>query len=178
MSDEGDDAGWDLDVPGADSEAESFDWGEPSEAAGTGPDVIRWSVGDRLFAIEAEFVDEVISPLPVTDVPRLPDHILGVALRRRRVVGVVDVAKLLTIDPSRSTDRGRLLVTTVADLNAALLVDEVTGLELWPEDSESEKLLEEVEPGVREFAVGARWAPGGVVVLLDVAHLLDAASVR
>jgi chemotaxis signal transduction protein len=172
MSEGGDDSGWDLSVSGE----ESFDWGDSGEVSETGPDVIRCSVGGVLYALEAEHVDEVVAPLPTTQIPRLPPHVIGVAMRRRRAISVIDLARFLGLD---SSDRpGRFLVTTVGDLTAALVVDEVTGLELWPEDSESDKLLEDVDPMAREYARGARWAPGGVVVLLDVQRLLESASVR
>jgi purine-binding chemotaxis protein CheW len=173
MSENGADSGWDL-TP----EGESFDWGDSDEGAETGPDVIRCAVGDHLFAIEAAHVREVVSPLPTTEVPRLPGHILGVAMYRRRVVSVVDLARFLGLESAVSIDQGRLLVTMADDLHAALRVDSVSGIEPWPEDSESEKLSQDVDPKIREYAAGARWAPGGVVVLLDVDRLLQSASVR
>lgn len=159
---------------------EAFDWGseESEESEGGEPDVLRFQIGDAAFAVETVHVSEVSSPLPVTDVPGLPDYVVGVAVRRRHVLTVIDLSTFLDLPPRRRRSRSRLLIFDVGGLEAGALVDSVTGLELWPDDSESQRLMNEVSPRIRPFTIGARWAPGGVVILLDAAELIRSAAVR
>lgn len=157
----------------------AFDWTEfeVDEEEEEGSDVLRFDVGGRSFAILTEHVVEVAAPSDVVPIPGVPTYVRGVAVRRQSVVTVIDLARFLDLRPAR-TARSRFLILRVNALDVAVEVDSVSGLELWPLDEESTKLLSDVDDRVREFAVGARWAPGGVVVLLDTLRVLERASVR
>jgi len=163
------------------SDGDAFDWGaevfDLVEEQVDEPEVLRFDVGGQAFAFVAASVAEVTAPFAVTRLPGLPGYIPGVAVHRRNVMGVLDLAQFLELE-GEASDPSRFVVIEAGDLEAAVAVDEVTGLELWPEDAESATLLENVAARIREFAVSARWAPGGVVILLDAARVLELASVR
>lgn len=160
--------------------SETFDWAaevfEASEAELDELEVLRFEMGGHFFAFPAESVAEVTAPVETTTLPGLPEHIAGVAIHRRNVVGVVDLARFLAVEPAGPP--ARFVMLEAGELDAAVIVEGVTGLEIWPEDTESATLLQNVDERVREFAIAARWAPGGVVVLLDAGRLLDFAAVR
>lgn len=168
-------SGWE-DIEGEDL----FDWGaeleeEPAEEA---PDVLRFDLGGRAFAVYAEHVVEVTPPLDVTEIPGLPPYVRGVAVRRRHVVAVLDLGQFLGLNAASSQPPSRFLILEAGGFQIAAGVGGVPGLEIWPEDAESARLMQNAEERLREFALGARWAPGGVVVLLDAARILDLAAVR
>lgn len=168
----------------ADSEGEpltavghSFDWGDAEDGDGLEPDVLRFEVGRFAFAIEVAHVHEVDSPPAITEVPGLPDHVLGVALRRRQVLSIVDLATFLRIETRHAPCPSRLLVVDADGITAGVLVSAVTGLEVWPDEDEGLS-LDDLGPQIRPFVLSARWAPGGRVLLLDLPELIRAAAVR
>lgn len=186
MSDARDDAepgetgGEEVELDEAMVPLDPFDWGaelqeEPAEEE---PDVLRFDIGGRAFAMFADHVAEVTSKLDVTPIPTLPPYVYGVAVRRRHVVAVVDLAVFLGLADSRSVQPSRFLIVESGSLQIAVGVHGVAGLEIWPEDAESATLMQNTEEQLREFALGARWAPGGVVLLLDAAKILERAAVR
>lgn len=181
-----DDDGFDLRSQAGEREdgvsvEEAFDWGveEPSDAEEEIPDVVRCSIAGRSYAFRAEHVVEVANVPQLTSVPGLPAHVAGIAIHRRNVIGVIELAPLLGVAPSTTplADR-RVLLLTAGDVTAGILVDHIDGLEVWPEDATEDKLLDDVEDLVRDVALAARWAPGGVVVLLDAPSLVANAAVR
>lgn len=159
----------------------AFDWGHdedqdqaPDERLE--PDVLRFELGGRSFAVEAVHVSEVDSPPALTPIPGLPAHIAGVAVRRRQVLSVLDLAAFFGLGAAEGADR-RLLVFESDDLEVGTVVSSVSGLEVWPDDGESPK-LDDIDERILPFVAASRWAPGGRVLLLSVPDLLRAAAVR
>lgn len=169
MSD--DDHGFDLSEG-----SQAFDWGEEEDSEGAEPDVLRFDLGGMSFAVEATHVAEVGTPPALTLVPGLPDHVVGVAVQRRHVLSIVDLAVFLGLRKT-VTEAPRLVVFDVQGIQAGVVVSGITALEVWPEDDESPP-IDDLDDRIRRFVISARWAPGGRVLLLDIPELLRAAAVR
>lgn len=124
-----------------------------------------FALGGELFALDVAAVREVAIFEDLTAMPLAPPHVLGVGNLRGVVMPIVDPRALLGRPPVPVSRRMRTLVTSVPAGDAALLVDDVLGLEaLEPLAAvESEAWL----------AGRARW-DGRDVMLLDAAALLAA----
>lgn len=149
-----------------------FDWGEDFDGE-QDADVLRFEVAGMSFAVAAELVTEVAHLPAITRLPSVPPHVLGVAVRRRKVLGLLDVATFLGLPPSRKF--ARLLVLDVEGLEVGIAVDATSGLESWPDDPDAP--LSDLAPKLRKYAIGSHWAPGGRVVLLDFPSILQDAAV-
>jgi purine-binding chemotaxis protein CheW len=127
-------------------------------------------VGTR-FAVEVRFAREVIVLGEVTMVPLAPSHLLGVVNLRGSVMPLVDIRPFLGIEAARASRERRALVVEHAGTRAALLIDEVDGLEpfdgLAPADDDD---------GGRatDFSAGRIEREDGMVALLDVGRILSA----
>lgn len=131
--------------------------------------VFRVGSGDE-FALPIERVQEVVqftAPRPIAS--RVP-WVLGVMSLRGSVLPVWDLAVRLGMAPSSEPER--LLISARADGAAvALAVADVTSIRQLPEGS-IEPL---VVPGAPDAAVaGVAHLDGGIVVVLDPDHLLEA----
>jgi chemotaxis signal transduction protein len=158
-----------------------FDWGadELDEAAVPEVEVLRFTVGNTAFAARGNLVREVVGDVVTTRLPGSPDYIKGIAVLKRQVVGVIDLRSWLGL-PRRRGRRAesRILIVESGDLLAAIAVDEINGIEAWPDLPEGSNLPETLDDRTRRFARSAQWAPGGIVILLDFARILDEAAVR
>ncbi len=180
MSDEDTPAGIDGMLADTDMTAE-FDWGaeELDEAAISEVEVLRFTVGDTPFAARGALIREVVGDVQVTRLPGAPEYIQGIAVLKRQVVGVIDLRAWLGLPKRRFRQRDpRILVLESGDLVAACAVDEVTGIETWPDLPEGSNLPETLDDRTRRFARSAQWAPGGIVILLDFDLILDEAAIR
>jgi purine-binding chemotaxis protein CheW len=94
----------------------------PSERA----ELCTFRVGGEDYAVDIMRVREIISPLPVTPVPRAPAFIEGVIRLRSEVIPVVDVRKRFGLPPAAATRRTKFIVARIGGRRLALVVDEVT----------------------------------------------------
>ena len=119
------------------------------------------------FGIEVRYAREVVVFDEYTIVPLAPAHLLGVANLRGNIVPIVDVRPLLDMTPAPAGRGVRALVVEREGVQAALLIDEVRGLEpierAAPTGNDSGELI-----------AGKLDLEGGAVTLLDVRALLGA----
>ena len=183
MTDSSDDkTGFDGLIGLSEEASDGFDW-DAEEAAQVDEDtitVVRFQVGDRLFAISGEAVQEITSDLDVTPVPGAPKHIRGVSVIRRRVIGVLNLYQWL--DPVAERDdvnTQRILVVEASPFMVGFEATDVSGIEEWPESTEDRsKIPETIGARTRRYAKGVRMVDEQAVVLLDVHRLLEDAAVQ
>lgn len=174
-------------------EDSSFEWDdeqmEPDDPEQTRP-VVCVRVGDDLFALPGESVREIRGGTETTPMPGAPAHIEGVTVVHRRVLGLMSLADFLGIEPDAqpedtdddpltdhvSTDR--VLVVETPHYAVGVRVDEVVGLDDWPESRlDPDTLPENIRDSTHRYARGARRQEGTLCVYLDVDALLDDAAV-
>jgi chemotaxis signal transduction protein len=125
----------------------------------------------RRFAVEVRYAREVVVFDEYTMVPLAPSHLLGVVNLRGSVMPLVDIRPFLGLEEVAATRETRALVVECDGEQAAILIDEVEGLEplegLVPAGNDDE---------VRDsdFSAGRLEREGGVVTLLDVRRILAA----
>jgi purine-binding chemotaxis protein CheW len=183
MADSNDDkTGFDGLIGLADDVSEGFDW-DADDAAQVDEDritVVRFRVGDRLFALLGESVQEITTDLDVTPVPGAPKHIRGVSVIRRRVIGVLNLYQWL--DPVAERDdvnTQRILVVESSPFMVGFEATDVSGIEEWPASAEDRsKIPETIGARTRRYARGVRMIDDEAVVLLDVHRLLEDAAVQ
>ena len=89
-------------------------------------------VSGRRCAIPITHVVETMRPLPVTPVDDMPAFVRGVAVIRGVAVPVIDPGALLGTPAAQPL---RFVTLKVAGRLAAIVVDEVLGLDTFPADS-------------------------------------------
>jgi purine-binding chemotaxis protein CheW len=98
--------------------------------APTSPDdapaqLCTFRVAGEDYAIDIMRVREIISPLPVTPVPRAPPFVEGVFRLRGEVIPVLDVRKRFGLPAGAATRKTKYLIVNVAGRRLGLIVDEV-----------------------------------------------------
>jgi len=123
------------------------------------------------FAVEVRYAREVVVFDEHTMVPLAPSHLLGIVNLRGSVLPLVDIRPFLGIEVVRATRETRALVVEHDGAQAAILIDEVQGLEplgeLTPPGTGD-------ETGGSDFSAGSLEREGGMVTLLDVGRILAA----
>jgi purine-binding chemotaxis protein CheW len=87
---------------------------------------VTFMLGAEEYGVEVERVREILRSPPITEVPRAPDHVLGVVTVRGEVITVIDPRRRLDLPP-RAPDRApRIVVCDTAQGLVGLLVDAVS----------------------------------------------------
>lgn len=87
---------------------------------------------DEEFGVDLHLVKQIVIPPPVTWVPRVQPHILGVISIRGNVVTLVDTRRLMGFEVSDRPKSARVLLVDVRDERIGLLVDEITQVRRVP----------------------------------------------
>jgi purine-binding chemotaxis protein CheW len=97
----------------------------------------RWStfvLGEEMFALRVDDVQEVLLLPPITPVPLAPSHVLGLVNLRGQVMAALDVRGRLACPPRKPKPSEKLLVLHVDGMLVSMVVDEIGDVvELDPE---------------------------------------------
>jgi purine-binding chemotaxis protein CheW len=133
---------------------------------------LMFVVGGELFGIELTGIKEILSPPPITPVPRSGREILGVCSVRGLLVTVLCLRRKLRLTETPTGRRSRILLTTSSSGETmGLLVDEVRQV-VRLQASEIEAAASTLGSDASEHVVGVARPPGSFVVLLDLRAIL------
>lgn len=134
---------------------------------------LTFSLGNEEYALDIEGVGEIIKPREITDIPRVPDFILGIISLRGIIIPVFDLKKRLRLGVGEFTPTSRIIVCQKDDRSAGLLVDSITQVVRIPAGG--------IEPppavlsGVdRDMVEGVGRHQGRLLILLDLPSVLNA----
>src|SRR5690606_689560 len=127
-----------------------------------------FSLAGELYGVELTRIKEILSPPPVTEVPRAPPEVVGVCSVRGLLVTVLDLRRKLRLEERPLGRRARiLLATTESGEVIGLLVDEVRQVVRLSEN-EIEMAAATLGGDVAEHVLGVGRPEGAFLVLLDL----------
>ena len=129
---------------------------------------LAFLVADELYGVELVKVREILSPPPITPVPRAQPDVIGVCSVRGQLVTVVDLRLRLRLPGASQRRRSRILLTKVGDEVMGLLVDEVRQVMRLTE-GEIEPASAALGSDIADHVIGIGRPGGTIVILLDLA---------
>ena len=141
--------------------------------SGRGPlrEFLTFVLGKDVFGVELARVKEILSPPPITPVPRAPVEVVGVCSVRGLLVTVVDLRVRLKLEVRPDTRRTRILLAVATSGEAVgLWVDEVLQVVRLAEGDM--ELATGVGTEVSEYVLGVGRPQGEFIILLDLAALV------
>jgi purine-binding chemotaxis protein CheW len=129
------------------------------------------TLGGRPFAVDVRDAREVVTLEALTTVPGAPAPLVGVANLRGSVLGVAEARPLLGVPSQPVTPGSPALVIAAGDLQAAMPIDRVVGLDWF--DAPLPLDPDDPRPGAA-LATGLVPHAGDHATLLDAGRLLEA----
>lgn len=143
---------------------------------------LTFSLDGELFGLSILSVQEIIGAQKVTRVPRLPAWMRGVINLRGKVIPIVDLRAKFGLAAIPDTERTCIIVLQMPGpsgqpLITGVVVDEVS--EVLPLSPDQIDPAPDFGQGVEaDFIRGLGKTAGGVVMLLDIDRVLDAAEIH
>jgi purine-binding chemotaxis protein CheW len=143
----------------------------------TGPDLARRSgkfltffLGGEEYGLEILKVHEIIGMLPITRIPRSPDHIRGVINLRGKVIPIMDLRTRFSM-PATDNNETCIIVTQVQAVQIGIVVDQVSEVcnITAAEVEDTPSFGADVHT---EFLLGLAKQGGKVKLLLDIDRVL------
>ena len=133
---------------------------------------LTFALGTDVFGVELARIKEILSPPPITPVPRCGREVLGVCSVRGLLVTVLCLRRKLRLTETPTGRRSRILLTSSqSGETLGLLVDEVRQV-VRLQASEIEPAASTLGSDASEHVVGVARPPGSFVVLLDLRSIL------
>jgi purine-binding chemotaxis protein CheW len=140
----------------------------PIEFLATGStQIIIFMLRGDYYGIDISNVHTIIKPQPACPVPHTADFLIGLINLRGQVVPVADLRKRLCFPAMESNKDTRVVIVSVRDELAGILVDAVVGVKTLPNDT--------IEPPSMIFTTtdinllnGIAKSEGKLILLLDV----------
>nr|WP_321353087.1 chemotaxis protein CheW [uncultured Methanoregula sp.] len=103
---------------------------EPEDSASGNAvlEVLKFRLAYREYAIEMNYIREVVLTGEITPVPGTPDYISGICVVRGEIISLVDLRALISIPEKGLTDLNRVIVMTSRHLSFGILADHITGI--------------------------------------------------
>ncbi len=100
--------------------------GRRALVTGTAKEFLAFKLVDDFFGVELLRIREILTPPPLTRVPRAARDVMGVCSVRGLLVTVIDLRRRLKLEERKATRQSRiLLVRTESEEIIGLFVDEV-----------------------------------------------------
>jgi purine-binding chemotaxis protein CheW len=110
-------------------------------------------LGNEIFAVSAEDVQEVMMPQPLTPVPLAPPHVLGLLNLRGQIMPAIDLRHCLRFEPLQPNASQVFLVVKSEDSLVSVVVDGIGDvLEIEPKNWQPPP--ETLAPAHRKFIFG------------------------
>jgi purine-binding chemotaxis protein CheW len=133
---------------------------------------LAFLLAGEAYAVEIRFIQEILKPPPITEVPRAPHDIIGVTSVRGRLHTVIDLRRRFRLAVGPATPKTRiLLVDAGQDDQIGLLVDEVLQVyRLAENEIEPAQVLGSDQPA---HIAGVGRPQGALLVLIDLKPILE-----
>jgi purine-binding chemotaxis protein CheW len=133
---------------------------------------LAFNLGQEEYALDIKRISEIIKVREFTDIPRVPDFILGIISLRGVVVPVFDLMKRFRLGETRFSSSSRIIVCQEGELQAGLLVDSINQvIDLVDDDIEPPPAI--LSGLDRDLVKGVGRFQGRMLILLHLASVLD-----
>jgi purine-binding chemotaxis protein CheW len=132
---------------------------------------LTFIVSRETYGIEIRYVTEIVGIEEITEMPEMPEYMMGIINLRGKIIPVMDVRLRFMKDRKEYDDRTCIIVVSLQEVLTGLIVDSVSDVLSIQEDG----IVDLPESGTlnkRGFVKKIGKAEGNVILLLDCEKLL------
>ena len=85
--------------------------------------VVEFSISTEKYAIESLYIHEVFPLKALTEIPGVPDFIIGVVNVRGQIVSVVDIRRFFDLPEKGFSDLSRIIILRSPEMEYGVLAD-------------------------------------------------------
>jgi purine-binding chemotaxis protein CheW len=148
---------------------------EGTHASGLGGKYLTFTLGNEEYGVPVLKVREIIKVMDITQVPQVPEHVLGVINLRGKVIPVIDLRRKFGFPALEYTERTCIIVADVdlapARVMMGIVVDSVSEV-LNVTEAEIDETPDFGGQNVTDYLLGLAKVKGTVKILLDLDRVL------
>lgn len=139
--------------------------------------VLAVLAGDEAYGFPLSSVREILVTPPLTDVPRAPQHVLGVITVRGQIITVIDLPKMLHLEAEQNDPFERILLIDNGEELIGIAVDHV--IQVYRMEPDQIEYASAMSAEFSEYVVGVGRVPSDsstgaedMFILIDPVSLL------
>jgi purine-binding chemotaxis protein CheW len=139
--------------------------------------VLAVLAGDEAYGFPLSAVREILVPPPLTEVPRAPEHFLGVITVRGQIITLIDLPKMLHLEVEQTEAYGRVLLVDNGEELIGVAVDRV--IQVYRMEPNQIEYASAMGAELSEYVVGVGRVPSAsatesedMLILIDPVSLL------
>jgi len=139
--------------------------------------VLAVLAGDEAYGFPLSAVREILVSPPLTEVPRAPEHFLGVISVRGQIITLIDLLRMLHLEVTESRPHTRVLLVDNGQELVGVAVDRV--VEVYRMEPDQIEYASAVDAELSEYVVGLARVPAQspsdaeeMLILIDPVSLL------
>lgn len=147
----------------------------PADPAGTkenSAQFVGFLLGEQHYAVPIEQIQEIVILDCVTETPQVADFVEGVSNLRGEIIPVINLRKLMGLEPKARDAETRTVVVNVGDRTMGCNVDTVTQVIRIAEGSIQPPPETVISSGA-SYISGFAKLDAQLLILLDIPELLD-----
>lgn len=133
---------------------------------------LAFQLGSEEYALDINQISEIIKPREYTDIPRVPDFILGLVSLRGVVVPIFDLRQRFQLGRVTLSSAARVIVCREEGVTAGLLVDKINQVVKIAADT-IEPPPAVIAGGDRNLISGIGRYQGRLIIILNLASVLE-----
>lgn len=157
----------------SDEDISASDSADLISVAGNQRQLLTFSLESEDYALDIETIREIIKPREITEIPRAPEHVLGILSLRGQVIPVYDLKQRLKLGRGVMSSTSRIVVCQHDDQVAGLLVDGITQVVKIAKDG-VEATPANMAGIDRSLLLGVGRCQGRFLILLNLPNIIDA----
>jgi len=133
-----------------------------------GNQIVTFQLGKEIFGIDTNLIKEIIRYPKITEIPRAPKYLKGLANLRGIIIPVIDTRIKLDISDIEITPHTRVLILDIGKTFLGLIVDQVKGV-IDVEEDEVEPPPQVLSSGIeKEYISGVIKKNGQLILKLNL----------
>ena len=139
--------------------------------------VLAVLAGDEAYGFPLSSVREILVPPPLTEVPRAPQHVLGVITVRGQIITVIDLPKMLHLEAEQNDPFERILLIDNGEELIGIAVNRV--IQVYRMEPDQIEYASAMSAEFSEYVVGVGRVPSDssteaedMFILIDPVSLL------
>jgi purine-binding chemotaxis protein CheW len=135
-------------------------------------ELISFAIGEEQYGVDIMAVREIKGWSEISHLPGQPDYVRGVLNLRGVMVPIIDLRCRFGGGSTEATALHVVIIVQIGDQQIGLLADRVLDIVAF-EGGQVQAVPSVVRNGRTEFLSGLITIEGGMIAMIDLAHLLD-----
>ena len=138
-------------------------------------EILEFMIGSNHYGINVAKIKEIVQYNKVTPVPNSKPEVEGIFMPRDTMITVVDLAKVIHMQPSEDITKDMFIITNFNKLNVAFHVHKVIGIHRvsWADIITPDATVSSADQGI---ATGIIKIDGQLIVILDFERIVSEIS--